>query len=34
VPKLKEAGIAQTFGPGTPIPEIISFIENKFGESE
>ncbi len=34
VPKLKEAGIAQTFGPGTPIPEIISFINNKFGESE
>ena len=34
VPKLKEAGIAQTFGPGTPIPEIISFIKNKFGESE
>ena len=34
VPKLKEAGIARTFGPGTPIPEIISFIKNKFGESE
>lgn len=34
VPKLKEAGFAQTFGPGTPIPEIVSFIENKFGKSE
>ncbi len=34
VPKLKEAGIAQTFGPGTPIPEIVSFIKNKFGEGE
>jgi len=32
VPKLKEAGIAQTFGPGTPIPEIADFIKNKFGE--
>ena len=29
--KLKEAGIAQTFGPGTPIPEIVNFIKNKFG---
>lgn len=34
VPKLKEAGFAQTFGPGTPIPEIVSFIESKFGKSE
>ena len=33
-PKLKEAGIAQTFGPGTPIPEITSFIKNKFGQEE
>ena len=32
VPKLKEAGIAQTFGPGTPILEIADFIKNKFGE--
>ncbi len=31
VPKLKEAGIAQTFGPGTPIAEIINFIKNKLG---
>ncbi len=34
VPKLKEAGIAQTFGPGTPIAEIINFIKNKLGERE
>ncbi len=27
VPKLKEAGITQTFGPGTPVPEIIDFIQ-------
>lgn len=29
--KLKEAGIAQTFGPGTPIPEIVTFIKNNIG---
>ena len=34
MPKLREAGIAQTFGPGTPLPEIVSFIKNKFGEEE
>lgn len=34
VPKLKEAGIAQTFGPGTPISEITEFIKNKFGEEK
>ncbi len=34
VPKLTEAGIAQTFGPGTPITEITNFIKNKFGEGE
>ncbi len=34
VPKLKEAGIAQTFGPGTPIPEIVNFIKNRFGEEQ
>jgi len=27
VPKLREVGIAQTFGPGTPIPEIVNFIK-------
>ncbi len=34
VSKLQGAGIAQTFGPGTPIAEIVSFIKNKFGEGE
>ncbi len=27
VPKLREAGIAQIFGPGTPLGEIVKFIE-------
>ena len=27
IPKLKEAGIAQIFGPGTPLEEIARFIE-------
>jgi methylmalonyl-CoA mutase C-terminal domain/subunit len=31
VPRLKEAGIAQTFGPGTPITEIVNFIKNNIG---
>jgi len=31
VSKLKESGIAQTFGPGTPIPEIVTFIKNSIG---
>jgi methylmalonyl-CoA mutase C-terminal domain/subunit len=26
IPKLKEAGISGTFGPGTPINEIVGFI--------
>ena len=30
VSKLKETGIAQTFGPGTPIPEIVNFIKNNI----
>ena len=28
IPKLKEAGIAQVFGPGTPLKEIIRFVSN------
>ena len=24
------AGIARTFGPGTPLPEIVEFIKNRF----
>ena len=30
IPKLKEAGIAEIFGPGTPLSEIIKFIEAKL----
>ncbi len=31
IPKLKEAGIAQTFGPGTPLDEIVRFIKTSLG---
>ena len=31
VSKLKEAGIAQTFGPGTSLAEVTEFIKAKFG---
>ena len=34
VPKLKEAGIAQTFGPGTSIPEIVNFIKVTMEKEE
>jgi methylmalonyl-CoA mutase C-terminal domain/subunit len=27
IPKLKEAGIAEVFGPGTPLGDIVKFIE-------
>jgi len=32
VPKLKEAGIAQIFGPGTPLDEINKFIQTNLKE--
>ena len=32
IPKLREAGIAQIFGPGTPIAEIVKFIEENLPE--
>ena len=32
IPKLKEAGIAQIFGPGTPIYEISNFITTALAE--
>ena len=32
IPKLKEAGIAQIFGPGTPIDEISNFIRTNLAE--
>lgn len=31
IPELMEAGVAQIFGPGTPISEIIKFIEINSG---
>ncbi len=31
IPALKEAGIAGIFGPGTPIADIVSFINNNQG---
>ncbi len=31
IPALKEAGIAAIFGPGTPIDDIVSFINNNQG---
>ena len=34
VPKLKEAGIAQTFGPGTSLPEIVDFIKVTMEKGE
>ena len=32
IPKLKEAGIAQIFGPGTSIEEIVNFIKKNLPE--
>ena len=29
IPQLKKAGIAEIFGPGTPLDEIIDFIETR-----
>jgi methylmalonyl-CoA mutase C-terminal domain/subunit len=34
VPKLKEAGVAQVFGPGTPIKEIANFIRENLPEEK
>lgn len=34
IPKLKEAGITQVFGPGTPLSEIIKVIETNLGGEE
>ena len=31
IPRLKEAGIVQVFGPGTSISEIVEFIETNSG---
>ena len=32
MPKLEAAGITQTFGPGTPLDEIVRFIKTSLGE--
>jgi methylmalonyl-CoA mutase, C-terminal domain len=29
IAKLKEMGVAQVFGPGTPLPEIVSFLREQ-----
>jgi methylmalonyl-CoA mutase C-terminal domain/subunit len=34
VPELKEAGVAQIFGPGTPIKEIVDFIRENLSEGK
>ena len=34
IPKLKQAGIAQIFGPGTPLDEIVRFIETTLEKRE
>jgi len=34
VPKLGEAGIAQIFGPGTPLDKIVKFIEANLAEED
>ena len=31
IPKLEAAGITQTFGPGTPLDEIVNFIKTSLG---
>ena len=31
IPKLKEAGVAELFGPGTPLDDIVKFIETTAG---
>lgn len=31
VPKLLEMGVAHVFGPGTPLPEIVSFLRERSG---
>ena len=30
-PKLSEMGVAHVFGPGTPLPEIVSFLRERSG---
>ena len=34
IPKLKEAGVAAVFGPGTPLPQISEWLERALDERE
>jgi methylmalonyl-CoA mutase C-terminal domain/subunit len=34
IPKLREAGIAQIFGPGTSLDEIVQYIETYLRKSD
>ncbi len=31
VPRLQELGVARVFGPGTPLPDIVAFLEQHSG---
>ena len=31
VPKLRDMGVAHVFGPGTPLPEIVAFLQQHSG---
>jgi methylmalonyl-CoA mutase C-terminal domain/subunit len=31
IPKLREMGVARVFGPGTSLPEIVSFLQERSG---
>jgi methylmalonyl-CoA mutase cobalamin-binding domain/chain len=31
IPKLLDIGVARVFGPGTPLPEIVSFLRDRSG---
>ncbi len=34
IPKLREAGVIQIFGPGTSLNEIVQFIETNLRKSD
>lgn len=33
LPKLQDLGVARVFGPGTPLPDIVAFLEQQSGAS-
>jgi methylmalonyl-CoA mutase, C-terminal domain len=33
IPKLLEMGVARVFGPGTALPEIVAFLQQRSGAS-